>query len=180
MPSYANNHGTVAANMYNAGIQSLVDLGNKYSDNESIGGLVAGSLADSFRTQASTGQALAYNDAFLGSMANYQGGMENLKTGNTMKLMAAEGEIATNLMDTQGGWQIKGIKETGKEQRLGMQTKGQQDRLGIQTTGAQQRLGLETAGSEERKNISSRMTQELRARADARGAVTRAGSRFYG
>ena len=164
--------------------------------------MVAGTLADTFATQANTGSALAYNNAFLGSLANYQGGMENLKTGNQMKLMAAEGQIAGGLIDRQGGWQIKGIQETGSQQRQNIGVQGTQDRmniaatgveqrLGIAATGTEQRLGMETkgmqdrlslgeAGKQERKNIQERTTQDLRSRADARGSVRREGSRFFG
>jgi len=191
MSSYAYSYGTTAGNLYNEGIKNLVDFGNKYKDNESIGGMVAGTLADTFATQANTGTALAYNNAFLGSLANYQGGMENLKTGNQMKLMAAEGQIAGGLIDKQGGWQIKGIQETGSQQRQNIGVQGTQDRLNIAATGTEQRLGMKTKGAEdrltvgeagrqERLNIGERTTQELRARSDARGSVRREGSRFFG
>ena len=213
MTSYAYSYGTTAGNLYNEGIKNLVDFGNKYKDNETVGGMVAGTLADTFATQANTGTALAYNNAFLGSLANYQGGMENLKTGNQMKLMAAEGNIAGGLIDKQGGWQVKGIQETGSqqrqtigvqgtqdrmniaatgiEQRLGIAATGTEQRLGIAATGTEQRLGMKTKGAEdrltvgeagrqERLNIGERTTQELRARADARGAVRRGGARFFG
>ena len=191
MSSYAYSYGTTAGNLYNEGIKNLVDFGNKYKDNETVGGMVAGTLADTFATQANTGTALAYNNAFLGSLANYQGGMENLKTGNQMKLMAAEGNIAGGLIDKQGGWQIKGIQETGSQQRQNIGVQGTQDRMNIAATGTEQRLGMKTKGSEdrltvgeagrqERLNIGERTTQELRARADARGAVRRGGARFFG
>jgi len=191
MSSYAYSYGTTAGNLYNEGIKNLVDFGNKYKDNETVGGMVAGTLADTFATQANTGTALAYNNAFLGSLANYQGGMENLRTGNQMKLMAAEGNIAGGLIDKQGGWQIKGIQETGSQQRQNIGVQGTQDRMNIAATGTEQRLGMKTKGSEdrltvgeagrqERLNIGERTTQELRARADARGAVRRGGARFFG
>ena len=191
MSSYAYSYGTTAGNLYNEGIKNLVDFGNKYKDNETIGGMVAGTLADTYATQANTGTALAYNNAFLGSLANYQGGMENLRTGNQMKLMAAEGNIAGGLIDKQGGWQIKGIQETGSQQRQNIGVQGTQDRMNIAATGTEQRLGMKTKGSEdrltvgeagrqERLNIGERTTQELRARADARGAVRRGGARFFG
>ena len=191
MSSYAYSYGTTAGNLYNEGIKNLVDFGNKYKDNETVGGMVAGTLADTFATQANTGTALAYNNAFLGSLANYQGGMENLKTGNQMKLMAAEGQIAGGLIDRQGGWQVKGIQETGSQQRQTIGVQGTQDRMNIAATGTEQRLGMKTKGSEdrltvgeagrqERLNIGERTTQELRARADARGAVRRGGARFFG
>ena len=202
MPSFAYNTGTTAGTLYDQGMKNLVDLGNKYSGNESIGGLVAGTLADSFRTQAQTGLALQYNNAFLGSLANYQGGLENLRTGNTMKLMSAEGQIAKDLVGAQGAQQRLGIQETGAQQRLGIQetgaqqrlgiaaqgtqdrlnigTQGQEDRLTVQTKGSEDRKNIQTAGSEERLNIAKRFTEEKGLRADARGAIRSLGARFYG
>ena len=202
MPSFAYNTGTTAGTLYDQGMKNLVDLGNKYSGNESIGGLVAGTLADTFRTQAQTGLALQYNNAFLGSLANYQGGLENLRTGNTMKLMSAEGQIAKDLVGAQGAQQRLGIQETGAQQRLGIAAQGTQDRMNIGAQGAQQRLNIgaqgqedrltvqtkgsedrkniQTAGSEERLNIAKRATEEKGLRADARGAIRSLGARFYG
>ena len=202
MPSFAYNTGTTAGTLYDQGMKNLVDLGNKYSGNESIGGLVAGTLADTFRTQAQTGLALQYNNAFLGSLANYQGGLENLRTGNTMKLMSAEGQIARDLVGAQGAQQRLGIQETGAQQRLGIAAQGTQDRMNIGAQGAQQRLNIgaqgqedrltvqtkgsedrkniQTAGSEERLNIAKRFTEEKGLRADARGAIRSLGARFYG
>jgi hypothetical protein len=181
----------VSGSYLNQGLGNLVDIGNKYADNETIGGLVAGSMIDVAKTQAQTGLALGYQEAFLGSLANYQGGLENLRTGNTMKLMSAEGGIAKDLMNTQGGWGIKGIQETGTQQRAGIAetgkqtrlntvTAGEQQRLGTETAGRQQRFGIQTTGQEERKNIAERTRQQQRLRADARGAIRSAGSRFFG
>lgn len=191
MPSFAYNTGTTAGTLYDQGMKNLVDLGNKYSGNESIGGLVAGTLADTFRTQAQTGLALQYNNAFLGSLANYQSGLENLRTGNTMKLMSAEGQIAKDLVGAQGAQQRLGIQETGAQQRLGIAAQGTQDRLNIgaqgqedrltvQTKGSEDRKNIQTAGSEERLNIAKRATEEKGLRADARGAIRSLGARFYG
>lgn len=191
MPSFAYNTGTTAGTLYDQGMKNLVDLGNKYSGNESIGGLVAGTLADTFRTQAQTGLALQYNNAFLGSLSNYQSGLENLRTGNTMKLMSAEGQIAKDLVGAQGAQQRLGIQETGAQQRLGMAAQGTQDRLNIgaqgqedrltvQTKGSEDRKNIQTAGSEERLNIAKRATEEKGLRADARGAIRSLGARFYG
>ena len=191
MPSFAYNTGTTAGTLYDQGMKNLVDLGNKYSGNESIGGLVAGTLADTFRTQAQTGLALQYNNAFLGSLANYQSGLENLRTGNTMKLMSAEGQIAKDLVGAQGAQQRLGIQETGAQQRLGIAAQGTQDRLNIgaqgqedrltvQTKGSEDRKSIQTAGAEERLNIAKRATEEKGLRADARGAIRSLGARFYG
>jgi hypothetical protein len=191
MPSFAYNTGTTAGTLYDQGMKNLVDLGNKYSGNESIGGLVAGTLADTFRTQAQTGLALQYNNAFLGSLANYQSGLENLRTGNTMKLMSAEGQIAKDLVGAQGAQQRLGIQETGAQQRLGIAAQGTQDRLNIgaqgqedrltvQTKGSEDRKNIQTAGAQERLNIAKRATEEKGLRADARGAIRSLGARFYG
>jgi hypothetical protein len=173
MSSYANPKGstfaTTAGTLVNQGIGGLVDLGNKYKTNESISGLVTGSIADTFRTQANTGLALQYNDAFLGSLGNYQRGLENVKTGNTLKLMGTEGAINRDLIGFQGEQQRSTIRETGAQDRLGYQTQGEQQRLGYAAQGAQERLTLGEKGN-----------QELRLRADARGAVHGQGARFFG
>ena len=88
--------------MVQQGLMSLTELGNKYSDNEMIGGMVAGTFGDIARTQANTGLAIQYNDAMYESMGRYQGNLENLRTANTSKLMAQEGAITGGLMDRQG------------------------------------------------------------------------------
>ena len=144
--------------MVQQGLLSLTELGNKYPDNEMIGGMVAGTFADIGRTQANTGLAIQYNDAMYESMGRYQGNLENLRTANTSKLMAQEGAITGGLMDRQGKLQQEGLRVAGDEQRKGIQEEGRQDRMGVrERTGAQ-----------------------LRLRADARGAVRRGGARFFG
>lgn len=89
--------GSVAADYVKQGTDSLVDLGNKYSDNPTLGGLVAGKLGDIASTQANTGLALAYNDAFLGSLGSYQRTLEDTKKANALELMSAEGAIARDM-----------------------------------------------------------------------------------
>ena len=172
MPSFAYNTGTTAGTLYDQGMKNLVDLGNKYSGNESIGGLVAGTLADTFRTQAQTGLALQYNNAFLGSLANYQGGLENLRTGNTMKLMSAEGQIARDLVGAQGAQQRLGIQETGAQQRLGIQETGAQQRLGIAAQGTQDRMNIGAQGAQQRLNIGAQ-GQEDRLTVQTKGSEDR-------
>jgi hypothetical protein len=113
--------------------------------------------------------AIAYNDAFLGSLGNFQSGQENLKTANTMKLLGVEGGIARDMLAQQGEEQRAGIRETGNQARLGYVTQGEQQRLGFQEQGAQERETLGRKGLEERKM-----------RADARGAIRSQGARFYG
>ena len=101
--------------MVQQGLMSLTELGNKYSDNEMIGGMVAGTFADIGRTQANTGLAIQYNDAMYESMGRYQGNLENLRTANTSKLMAQEGAITGGLMDRQGKLQQEGLRVAGDE-----------------------------------------------------------------
>ena len=166
-PTY--NFQTVPGNLYNEGIGNLVDLGNKYADNETIGGMVAGHLADTFATGANMGLAVQYNDAFLGSLGKYQGGLENLRTGNTSKLMAQEAGLARDLIGVQGN-----------EARRLKVTEGEQDRLSRVTQGEQDRLGYRVQGEEDRKKLQEEGTQTLRLRSDARGAIRSTGSRFFG
>ena len=150
--------------MVDQAVQGLTELGNKYADNEMIGGMVTGTLGDFLRTQGNTGFAIQYNDAFLTSLGEKEGNLENLRTGNTSKLMAQEAELTGGLMDKQGALQQeglrvageeqrKGIQETGTQQRLGMQEQGFQNRLGIEKTGEQQRLGLVEQGRQNRLGI---------------------------
>lgn len=167
MASYAN--ATAAGNQTSSGIKSITDLTNKYKDNETITGLGVGTLFDIGRSQANMGLAASYNDLMLESLGRYQSGVENLKTGNTMKLMGAEGAIARDLMGKQGEEQRAGIRETGAQERMNIATTGEQARLGFITQGEQERL------TKERETV-----EEKRLRADARGAVRSQGARFYG
>lgn len=155
--------------MVQQGLASLTELGNKYSDNEMIGGMVAGTFADIGRTQANTGLAIQYNDAMYESMGRYQGNLENLRTANTSKLMAQEGAITGGLMDKQGKLQQEGLRVAGDEQRKGIREQGSENRLTLGEQGRQERMG-----------IRERTGAQLRLRSDARGAVRRGGARFFG
>lgn len=160
---------TVGGNYVGSGLGIIGDVLNKYGSNESIAGLGTGAIFDIGKTQANTGLAIAYNDAFLGSLGNYQSGQENLKTGNTMKLMAQEGAISRDLLGKQGEEQRAGIRETGS-----------QERLNIGATGEQQRLGYQEQGRQERETLGQKTLEERKLRADARGAIRSQGARFYG
>jgi hypothetical protein len=177
-PNYT--FGSVPGNLYNENIGNLVDLGNKYADNETIGGMVAGTLANTFATGANMGLAVQYNDAFLGSMGKYQGNLENLRTGNTMKIMGAEAGLARDLVGVQGQEERLNISAQGKEDRLSRVTQGEQDRLGYVTQGQQERLNIGAQGSEDRKKLQEEASQTIRLRRDARGAIRSTGSRFFG
>ena len=169
MSSLAYNPATVAGSLFDQGARSLTEIGNKYANNEAIGGLVAGTFIDAARTQMNAGTSLQYNQAMSSHLMNLQSGFENLRTGNQLKLMGAEGRIAKDLIGAQGA-----------QQRLNIGAQGTQDRLNIAATGTEQRKGLRVAGQEERLNIGKRYSEERRMRADARGAISSLGARFYG
>lgn len=161
---------TVPGQIINQGYAGLIDWGNKYGkDNETVSNLVHGTIADSFRTDIQTGQAIRYNDAFLGTLGKTQAGLEDLKTGNTLKLMGAEGALADKLLARQG-----------EETRLGYETQGRETREGYRVQGEEQRAGYRTMGEQERLTQGDKTNQELRLRADARGAIRSQGARFYG
>ena len=119
---------TVGGNYLNAGQGNLTAIGEKWGSNSVVAGEVVGGLTDIAKTQAKTGLAIAYNDAFLGSLGNYQASMEDLRTGNAMKLMGAEGAIARDLIGKQGEEQRAGIRETGSENRLNLQQQTLEER----------------------------------------------------
>ena len=204
MSSYANTNTpyTLAGDWFNSGVKGTTELGNKYPDNEAIGGLVAGNYADIFKTQANMGLSLGYNQAMSTHLADLTTNLENVKTGNSIRLMGAEGQIAKDLIGAQGAQQRLGIAATGKEQRLNIGAQGAQDRLNIgaqgaqdrlnigaqgaqdrmniRETGSEQRKGIVTAGQQERLNIGKRFQEERGMRADARGAIRSLGARFFG
>tara|TARA_B100001741_G_scaffold312623_1_gene316408 strand:- start:270 stop:869 length:600 start_codon:yes stop_codon:yes gene_type:complete len=153
--------------MYAQGASLLTEMGNKYKDNESLTGFVSGTFADAGRTMMMGGLSLGYNKAMSAHLAQLNQGMENLKTGNQLKLMGAEGRITQQLIGAQGMQQRLGIRETGRQQRAGYREQGKQERMNIGALGTQerlnigargveQRLGLQTAGQQERLNIGAR------------------------
>lgn len=119
---------TVGGNYLDAGLKTIGGVLGKYGSNSTVANMGVGSIFDIGKTQANTGLAIAYNDAFLGSMGNYQAGMEDLKTGNAMKLMGVEGAIARDLIGKQGEEQRAGIRETGSENRLNLQQQTLEER----------------------------------------------------
>ena len=184
MSSYANSFGfdplTTAGTWVDQGVQGITDFANKYKDNETIGGMAAGTYMDIFKTQANTGLALGYNQAMSSHLAGLQQANENLRTANSLKLMGAEGRIARDLIGAQGEQQRMGIRETGAQQRLNIGAQGTQDRMNLRTKGSEDRKSLVTAGQQERLNIGKRYSEERNMRADARGAIRSTGARFFG
>ena len=154
--SYANSK-NVGANHYRKGLKNFTNYLNRWGKgNKSIQGLIHGNVIDAMSTQLKMGQSLNYNQSMASHFAKINQGLENLKTGNQLKLMGAEGRIAGQLIGTQGEEQRKGIRETGAQQRLGLQTQGQQNRLTVAAQGAQNRLNLAAAGVEQRAGIRNR------------------------
>lgn len=202
MSSYASTASTIGGNLYDQGASLLTEMGNKYKDNELVTNFVTGAFQDAGNTMMQSGLALQYNTAFSSHLAKINQGMENLKTGNQLKLMGAEGRIAKDLIGAQGEQQRLGIRETGAQQRLNIGAQGAQDRLNIAATGVEQRAGIRETGSEQRKgmkvkgaedrkslvtagqqerlNIGERAKQQQYLRSDARGAIRSLGARFFG
>jgi len=160
---------TFGGSLYNQGWGNMVSWGNKFKDNEAIQGFISGSRLDANQTMMNMGMDLLYQKGQLSQMADYQGGMENLKTGNTLKLLAAEGGITRDLMWDQGDIKSRQIGEQGTE-----------DRAQIRTLGTENRLTKMTEGDQDRKTQRDKYREERKMRADARGAITRTGSRFFG
>jgi len=152
------NPASFGGSMYNQGWGNMVDWGNKFKDNEAIQGFISGSRLDANQTMMNMGMDLLYQKGQLSQMADYQGGMENLKTGNTLKLLAAEGGITRDLMWDQGDIKSRQIGEQGREDRSQIRTLGDQNR----------------------KTQRDKYREDRKMRADARGAITRTGSKFFG
>ena len=205
--------GTAGGNLFNQGWGNMVSWGNKFKDNKAIQGYISGAKLDSSQTMMNMGLDLLYQKGQMSQRAEYIGGLENLKTGNTMKLMAAEGGILKDLQGQQGDIESRQIGERGDQERRGLRVAGQENRAGIKTQGDQDRKGMRVAGQEnragmmeqgsqdrmgmaaqgiqdrmltrekgdqERKTQRDRYREDRKMRADARGAIRRSGSRFFG
>ena len=161
MSSYANyNPSTQGGLLFDQGLSNLVDLGNKYEDNEVIGGMVSGSMIDSFRDQMATGSALQYSTSMSSHLANIQQGLEENRTANTLRIMGNEGRIARDLIGAQGEQQRLGLRETGSQQRMNIGAQGAQDRLNIGAQGTQDRLSIGATGAQQRLNIGAQGMQD--------------------
>ena len=171
MGSYAAT--TQGGLLFDQGMSLATDFGNKYPDNEAVGGMVAGTIIDAARDQISTGLAMQYNTSMSSHYANIQKGLEDNRTGNTLKIMGNEGRIAKDLIGAQGQQQRMGIRETGSQQRMNIGAQGTQDRLNIGATGAQQRLNIGAQGTQDRLNIGATGTQQ-RLNIGAQGVEDRA------
>jgi len=185
MASYANPSGawnpqTTAGNYVSSGTQIITDLMNKYPTNETITGLGAGSLFDIGRTQANTGLAVAYNDAFMSSLGDYQYGLENLKTANASQLMAQEGAIARDLTDMTSGRALEGVKYTADQDLAGTKYTANANLAGVKYGFDSQERQIGLTGQQDRLTLQQKTEEEKKLRADARGAIRSQGARFYG
>ena len=88
--------------------QALTDFGKKYQDNETATGLVIGTQGDWIRTGGNMALDLNYQQNLMGMLQDYTYGLESLKAGNALNLLQAEGGIARDLANIQGGFQIQG------------------------------------------------------------------------
>jgi hypothetical protein len=223
-------------------MKNLVDIGNQYKDNESIGALVAGGLIDAAKTTINTGLENQYNDSFLGSLATYNKTLDDSKTGNTKGLMATEAGLTKEVIQKNADESIRlgqagygstgymtqaevakqgavntGMLDVARENRLGSDfaevTRGQtardvarENRLGsdfaevtrgqtardvasTQASGARDVATIQgdynvrnttETGRQSRLLEGEKTDQQMRLRADARGAIRSAGGRFYG
>jgi len=171
---------TVGGSFVGSGLGIITDLMGKYPNNETIAGLGAGSIFDIGRTQANTGLAVAYNDAFLGSLGTYQTGQENLKSANASKLLAQEGAIARDLTDLTSGRQLEGLKYGADRGLEGIKYNSDRSLEGTKYGFDSQERQIGLTGTEERKTLEQKGLEERKMRADARGAIRSQGARFYG
>jgi hypothetical protein len=81
---------TVPGKLVSSGLGTLTALANKYKDNEVVGNLAVGGIADVGKTQANTGLAAAYNDAFLGSLQRFTGAENRQKAELTKDMLTTE------------------------------------------------------------------------------------------
>tara|TARA_B100000427_G_scaffold222139_1_gene185869 strand:+ start:1554 stop:2189 length:636 start_codon:yes stop_codon:yes gene_type:complete len=179
------------ASMVNQGLGALTSWGLANPGNETIGAYISGANLDLGYTLARMGLDSQYQNNQLNNLAKYSGLMDNLQTGNTLKLMAGEGDIARTLMREQGALGNKQIGVTGdqdrrtlrvagQEKRLQSQEEGSQTRMNYMGQGLQNRMQAKTEGEEDRKTQRDRYNEERKMRADARGAIRSSGARFFG
>lgn len=183
MASYASSSGTGrGGSTYNpatfgsgaitASNNALNELANRYKDNETIGNIVVGRLADNASTLGNIGMADLYNRSTLSTMAQYQRAVDQGRKGDTLQIMAAEGGISKDLYNTQYAGQERVVRASGQEQRFTLETQGAQERMGIAETGRQQRLGISATGEQQRMLADTQGGWDLR-RIGAQGSEDR-------
>lgn len=156
------NPSTFGSGAITASNNALNEIANRFKNNETIGNLVVGRLADNASTLGNIGMADLYNRSTLSTMAEYQRAVDQGRKGDTMEIMATEGGIAKDLYNTQYAGQERVVRATGAEQRATYETQGLQERLGISETGRQQRLGIATTGEQQRMLADTQGGWDLR------------------
>jgi hypothetical protein len=188
---------TLAGQNVNSGMALLTGIANKYADNSSIVNMVVGKQADLAATQANMGLQLNYQSSMAGTLADIQFGLENLRAGNAMKMIGAEGAIAKDIasLDSEtrlgiGKMQLEGVKYGADKSLEGAKytsdrslegTKYASDRSleGTKYTADESTRRVRVQGDEDRKTLGENTLQTLRLRQDARTAIRNTGSRFY-
>lgn len=147
------NSATFGSSALNASNTALNELANRFRNNETIGNVVVGRLADNASTLGNIGMADLYNRSTLSTMAEYQRAVDQGRKGDTLEIMGAEGAVTRDLYNTQYAGQERLTRATGEEQRKSYETQGAQERLSIAATGQEQRLLTETQGLQNRLGI---------------------------
>jgi len=177
--NYQPYGGSVAASIYDRAQSGLVNLTNRYAGNETLSGIAVGKLADAYGTSLNTAAQLEYDNAFLGSMASYQQGIENLRKGNTMALLAAESGALKETMTVQGIEGRRGMVTAGEQDRLGVQARGTEDRAGVQARGENDREGYRVQGDQTRLTQNNATDNTIALREHAKGSIRQQGQRYY-
>jgi hypothetical protein len=172
--------GSIAASIYDRAQTGLVNLANRYADNEALSGVAVGKLADSYGTSLNTAAQIEYDNAFLGSLTKYQQATENLRKGNTLELLAAETGSKKELMSIQGELTKDQLMTQGDQARRGQVTGGEQDRLGVAARGVEDRAGYRVQGEEGRLTQDNAADNTIRLREQAKGSIRQQGQRYYG
>jgi hypothetical protein len=189
---------TLAGSLVNSGMSGLTGMANKYDSNSTLGNMVVGSLADVYKTQANMGLNLQYQTGMIGALGQMQYGLEELRAGNAMKMIAAEGAVSKDIAQLQadttlgvGKMQLEGLKYgadkslegakyTSDRSLEGTRYASDKSLEGTKYTADESTRRVRVQGDEDRKTLGENTLQTLRLRADARSAIRNTGSRFYG
>jgi hypothetical protein len=124
MASYAapvgNNYelSSLTGKLRDQAFSSINRVGEKYKDNETIGGLVTGTYLDDAKTTLNTANALAYNDAMQESTYKYSDALRTGDVARASQLAAVEGGVQKDLIGAQGDQTRLNLNTTGSENRL--------------------------------------------------------------
>jgi hypothetical protein len=133
----------------------------------------------------------------IGTLSEYQYGLENLRAGNALKMIGAEGAIAKDIAQLDSRTQVKvgqlgldGIKYSADKSLQGAMytsdrslegSKYAADRQfqGIKYTADEATNRVRVQGDEDRKTLAENTNQTVALRNDARRAIRSQGTRFY-